>query len=442
MRIERFLVFVMVLSVFLDDFIVGGKDADARIGSSFDFYYYYLIFFTFLVFYVYKTKKTPWLPGWFFISIAMLFVISFITGFIKDTIRFSMIKQMIGITFSSVAYYNLIRYTKYDIKRIFSIYLTIAFYVAIYGIVEEILLLRGYHHLFDNAKRVSLGFYRVYSIMGEPYFLSVALIPALYHYLSQFVGPKPMREQKMIIRLVVILACYIFTFSSAGIMGLGLMGLLILYNFGYFTPSNIRFVVLLLVIFIILPNTNVKLFSMKEFEIRMLDSYKAFSNSEQLDKKEVAKLNSSTFALYSNYIIAKKSFLENPISGGGLGSHEITYDEYFGKLFGKKFMIMYGKFNQKDGNSLFIRLMSETGIIGLVLLFIFIIRFFVGRKHIKNPDLISFIIINQSIFVVFIIRLMRTGNYIGQGFFLFFFLYYFSYLMIKNAETKLVKSKT
>lgn len=434
MRFERLLIFLMVLSIFLDDYIIGYSSNEARAASPFDFYYYYLIFLTFLFYYLVKIKKVPWLPSWFLTPLMILFISSFITGLSLGNLSFSMAKQVIGITFSSIAYYNLIRYTKYDLTRLFNIYLNIAFYVAIYGVIEEFLLLRGIYILSDNVKLVSGGFYRVYSIMGEPYFLAVALIPALYHYLNKFFGVKSFRQRKTFIRLGIILACYVFTFSSAGIIGLGLMFAFILYNHGYFTPTNVRFILLILIVLLFFPSGDKKLFSLKEFEVRMADSYKAFSNSDNLTKAEIAKFNSSTFALYSNYVIAQKSFSENPISGSGLGSHEKTYDEYFGSLFGKKFLIMYGEFNQKDGNSLFIRLMSETGLIGLTLIFLFVFRFMLGRKQIRNPEMVPYIIINQGIFIVFIIRLMRTGNYIGQGFFFFFFLYYFTYLMAKNRE--------
>lgn len=437
MRIERLFIFLMVLSIFLDDFIVGGNSAEARRASSFDFYYYYIIFLGFLTFFFTKRKKLPFLPSWFLQPLLILFVVSIVTGYFNGKIRFSMFKQIIGISFSAVAYYNLHKYTHYDIKKVFNIYLKIAFGVALIGVIEELMLMRGMYQYFSNVKRVSLGFYRVYSIMGEPYFLAVALIPALYYYLNKIIGVKEFREWKNIMRFGVIFLCYFFTFSSAGIFGLGIMLLLILYNYGYFTPTNGRFILFLLLSTLVLPRFDVGgIFSLKELEIRATDSYKAFSTGKALSKDDAADLNSSTFALYSNYIIALESFKSNPLTGGGLGTHEKTYDDYFEEKFGALFKLMFGHFNAKDGNSLFIRLMSETGLLGLFLIFYFIFRFFLGRRNIHNPELTEFIIINQGIFVVFVIRLMRTGNYIGQGFFFFFFLYYLTYVYVKKNSLK------
>jgi hypothetical protein len=81
-------------------------------------------------------------------------------------------------------------------------------------------------------------------------------------------------------------------------------------------------------------------------------------------------------------------------------------------------------------------MMSETGIIGLSMLLIFIFSFRISRKYVNDPELWPYVIFNQGVFVVFVIRLMRTGNYIGQGFFLFFFLYYLSYVILRFETQK------
>ncbi len=432
MKVEKVLIFFMVLSIFLDNFIFGGND---RLNRTFDFYYYYLIFLMFLAFFIYKTKTIPSWPPWFLRSLLAFFVASFIAGYLSNKLKFPMLKQMIGIVFSSISYFALLKYLKFDVKKIFELYLKIAFWVALYGIAEEALQLAGFHDNFGNSKRVTGGFYRVYSIMGEPYFLAVALIPAVYYYLNKLIGVKPFRDRKVIVRASTITACYIFTFSSAGYMGLALMIVLIAYNHKLLTPTSWKSFVFAIALLIVVPNLNLKQFSIKEVQVRILDSFMAFASNSTMDKASIAKLNSSTFALYSNYLIAQKSFKNNPILGSGLGSHELTYDEYFESLFGKKFLIMYGMFNAKDGNSLFIRMMSETGILGLVLFFIFIFKFFLGRRYLYGPESMYLTIINQGILVVFVIRLVRTGNYIGQGFFLFFFIYYITNRMLKSPKT-------
>ena len=85
-----------------------------------------------------------------------------------------------------------------------------------------------------------------------------------------------------------------------------------------------------------------------------------------------------------------------------------------------------------DANSLFIRLMSETGILGLSLFFIFMFKFLLLKKGYEYPDIRDYLLINQGIFILFVVRLLRTGNYFGNGFFLFFFIYYLSHKIVNK----------
>ena len=135
-------------------------------------------------------------------------------------------------------------------------------------------------------------------------------------------------------------------------------------------------------------------------------------------------LNTSSFALYSNFIIAKAAFNEYPLTGTGLGTHEANYKKYFSKFFDKDFVIRYGVFNTADANSLFVRLLSETGLMGLGLFFTFLFKNALWRKGYNDNELRDYTLINQSIFIWFLVRLIRTGNYFGNGFFLFFFIYF------------------
>lgn len=438
----RLVVLLMVLSIFLDNFIVGGTSAEARRSSPFDFYYYYVIFLVFLVIYIFSTKKFPFLPRWLFYSFLLLFGVSIFVASINGEVRFSMFKQIIGISFSAIAYYNLMLYVKLDIEKLFKIYLNVALFVALIGVVEEFGRIAGFHHYFNgDPKRMSIGMYRVYSIMGEPYFLAVTLIPAFYYYLNRFFGVRSFRDRRALIPFGIIGSCYIFTFSSAGVMGLILMVLLLLWNHGYFSFRNPKTIVLIIVVLGFSQVLNFKELSLKEMQVRFNDSYKAFSRAGKLDKREIAKLNSSTFALYSNYLIALQSFTRNPLTGSGLGTHEHTYVTYFETFFGKKFLIMYGMFNAKDGNSLFIRMLSETGLLGLFMVFLYIFKFRLKKKMVTSPQTYLYLIINQAVFIVFVIRLIRTGNYIGQGFFFFFFMYYFTYTLTQK-EMKVVETNT
>lgn len=94
----------------------------------------------------------------------------------------------------------------------------------------------------------------------------------------------------------------------------------------------------------------------------------------------------------------------------------------------------YGIFNTADANSLFVRLMSETGLMGLGLFFTFLFKNLTGRSGYDDPETRDYTLLNQGIFIWFVVRLVRTGNYFGNGFFLFFFMYYFSKKFIDRKK--------
>ena len=135
MRYEKILIVLMVLSVFLDDFRFG--DETQREFVRFDFYYYYVIWLLFIIHYISKRKELPNPPRWFLGGILTLFSISLFAGLQSDTLKFSMIKQMLGIAYSSYAYFALIKYSNFDLPRLFGLYLRIATWIAIIGIVEQ-----------------------------------------------------------------------------------------------------------------------------------------------------------------------------------------------------------------------------------------------------------------------------------------------------------------
>jgi hypothetical protein len=159
-----------------------------------------------------------------------------------------------------------------------------------------------------------------------------------------------------------------------------------------------------------------------------------FLSGEMTSPEEMDNLNSSSFALLSNFQITVEGVKDHPISGVGLGSYEMLFHEKFDQLFGTRFETKYGRSNFNDANSMFLRLLAETGIIGCSLFLYFIVAFLIKKKI--SPDLRSFylISINHGMFILFIIRLIRCGNYLSDGMFFFIFLFYYSYKMFSNQK--------
>lgn len=419
----------MALSIFLDAYII------ARGSMPFDFYHYYLIYILFILYYIKNKKPVKFFETWFLSSLLVLFAGSIIAIVTYEIPFFGFIKQVIGLLFSSVAYYAFIRYNDFNLKKVFDLYLKVAFWVAAFGIFEEFGKMGGLAGLFKHYKTVKMGFHRVWSIMGEPYFLAVVLIPALFYYGALLLGNKEYKDRSVLIKFGVILMCTLFTFSSAGFMAIGFMIITIAWQKGFFSFQKGRIILLPLLIFGIFSTYQYTQENMYEFRTKMNQTIEAF-NETKITPFMLDQMNSTTFALYSNFKIAQLSYQRNPLLGSGLGSHGVNYDIMFTKQFDEKYLIRFGELNKYDANSLYIRLISETGLLGLGMFFFFMFKFGLKRKHLKVPELANYVLINHGIFILFIVRLVRTGNYIGNGFFFFFFLYFFTAMRIKQYYKK------
>ena len=314
-------------------------------------------------------------------------------------------------------------------------YVFLAFFVALEGLIEEILNLNGIR-INQKFRITASGYYRIFGIMGEPYFMAVAMIPAMYFtFYKTITFEKIISKFNNFILFSTITVCFIFTFSSAGILGLGGVFYFWLYNKKYLSLTSWKIILLPIFLFVFIILFNNLQSQWKEFSIKFNQTLSIF-NSNTNNKEEINDLNTSSFALYSNFVIAKASFNEKPLTGTGLGTHESNYKKHFSKYFDKDFVIRYGVFNTADANSLFIRLMSETGLMGLGMFFLFMFKNFTRKKGFDDPLLRDYILINQAIFIWFVVRLVRTGNYFGNGFFLFFFMYYVCNKIVKEKTKK------
>jgi len=352
-----------------------------------------------------------------------------------NTFGLGVIKQVVGVIFTSIAYYTFLAYNNFEVKRIFRMYVFLAFFVSVEGLLEEVLNLNGIH-INEKMRMTTSGFYRIFGITGEPYFLAVILLPAMfYSFYKMTIFEKINSKVSNYILVPTLFTCFIFTFSSAGFIGLGGIFLFWLYNKNYLSFTSWKiillpiFIVLFIISFVNLQN------QWEEFNIKFNQTLDAFATNST-KKEDINELNTSSFALYSNYTIAKASFMDRPLTGTGLGTHEANYKKYFSKYFDDDFVIRYGVFNTADANSMFVRLMSETGLMGLGFFFVFLLKNFVRKKGYNHPLLRDYTLINQGILIWFVIRLVRTGNYFGNGFFLFFFIYYLSNKIIRDYRKK------
>lgn len=418
----EWLAIACIFSVFLDKALRGVL--------PFDFYYYYPIFLLFLVSLFLQAGRIASPPRWFITGTFIIFAAGLFITWYKSLIGFEFIKQVFGIVFTSLVYYNALYVLRFDIKKVFSYYLLFAFWVALHGVIDNLLHYTGVH--LTKVNFAGPGLYREYGIMGEPFYLAIALTPAVVYYLCYF--NTTWRKAKF--RFLTLTLCYLLTYSSIAVLGFASGVFFSLYINDFFNARKSRMILLPVMIAPIIFLVSFLVNNISLINVRFYDTTSLFMSGE-IQAKEAGQSNSSTFALYSNYAIARDSFLESPLFGSGLGSHPLIYKETFLKYFPSNYLLMYGAQNQQDANSKFLRLMSETGLVGLVLFMYAFIHFFAPKRKMINPALKELGAINYSIFVYIVLCLVRNGNYINVGFFFFFFIYYITWYKISRRKIRL-----
>lgn len=194
---------------------------------------------------------------------------------------------------------------------------------------------------------------------------------------------------------------FIFTFSSSGFI------IFLFLPFFFFKLRHLLFYPLIIIVIVSIVN------SVDLFNVRLEDSLKVFQGDAELDE-----VNLSTFSLMSNFEVAKHNFHTNPFVGTGFGSHEKTYMAMFKNLpWGEKAL------NYNDAGSLFLRIMSELGLFGLLFFLFFILHFKIKKKNVSR----ELKVINNMALMIFVVALLRNGHFFNYTFWVFVALYYYSY---------------
>ncbi len=263
---------------------------------------------------------------------------------------------------------------------------------------------------------------RISGLYLEPSQLAIIQAPALFIAFYTLVLRK--RDYYKPYMAIVIIITYLLSFSSVGYIGILVAVILLMINYGL-VRYIVIFVPLAAIIFYLL-YTNVE-----DFRTRYDDTISTFDSGEF----KIGKTHGSSIVLYDNYIVALTNFKKNFIVGTGFGSHKIAYGKYSitKHLRNQKF-----KGNEADANSLLLRIMSETGLFGLIITFYFLIKNYKKREDNENEEYDVYWLISNALLIVMLLFLFRQGHYFINGFPFFVLLYYFNR---KAYETKLEESK-
>lgn len=403
-NIEDFLIF---LSVFLSSFVF--------FKSPFEGYFHYLIFILYLPFFI----KRYGFPAPVLQVLFIPFISSVIYILIKENTWFNFIKIFTGMLLSCSFYFYVMVHYKFDTLKLFRLYIKGCIIVAVIGIVQLISYKLGFTLGYNykwllNKWGIALGGIvgiRINSIFSEPSQFAIMISPAVFisiHHL--LTGSYIFIKRKW---CMVLLFASILSASSTGYLGVLFSIIIIVINFRRFFDLLIVSVIGFFAVLLLY-------FNVEEFKSRV----DASLNIYQEKNLTINDINSSSFVQYNNFHVASTNFIEHPIFGTGFGSYPLAYEKY-SLTKAEDFLIRNGfEFNAQDANSLFLRVMAELGLVGVLFLFIFTFKCFVIKVEVGS-DKVSWLI-SGALLVLILLYYLRQGNYFLNGFPFFMWLYYYN----------------
>lgn len=328
------------------------------------------------------------------------------------------VKIFLGVMMSYLFYYYVLQRFDYDVEALFSYYVKGIFIISIIGLIQfisyQVKFRPGYDFTWTGIFNKwgvpaggNLGI-RVNSIFNEPSTLATVAAPAMFVAVRNLVtsGTYILKRWQSALVLVV----FLLTFSSVGFIGLFIALVLLMVNYG-FARFLFLFFPLLIVSFIYLYN------NVEDFRYRFDSTVYLFEHGEV----DISSQHGSSIVFYNNFVVATENVGNNFLWGSGLGSHPVAFERY---SITKNITTFGFSNNNADANSMLLRIISETGLIGVVFVFIFIRRFFVRRD--VNDEENPYWIISASCLCVIMLYLLRQGHYFLNGFPFFVWLYYYT----------------
>ncbi|HXC04054.1 MAG TPA: hypothetical protein VNZ86_04830 [Bacteroidia bacterium] len=393
--------------------------------TPFEGYFHYLIFLLFFPFFI-NHLGLPKVPFQLLLIPLVIGIFQVVMG--NNTVQL-FLKIFIGVMLSTSFYYYVFEYYNMDLERLFRLYLKGCKICCYIGLVQwvsyKVGFTPGYNYSWLLNKWAIVasagGGLRVNSIFAEPAQFSIVMAPAVFVAFYSLI----LRTNKYFdpLESALIILLELLSTASTGYIGFFVVFLLLLANYGYFVN------LLLGVVVAIAFGTAIYAY-VPEFRSRV-DSSIGLWIDEDLSVKNV---NSSSFVLYNNFHIAKENFFNSYGLGTGLGSHKVAFDKY---TLTRNTNILNFAFNKSDANSMFLRLWSETGIVGIFFILVLIFKCYVRRSD--DDDDLHWVISN-SMLVLIILSLFRQGNYFLNGFPFILWFYYYNFIIHKARKKEQAES--
>lgn len=384
---------------------------------------FYLVYFFILALLPFFILKYPF-PGQLTRILFPLLVFGMISIWMGDNTYPFFFKIFLNLFVSILFYFYVFQAYRMDVNLLFSYYAKGAFIVALIGLVQFISFHIGFRYGYDfrlyglNKWGVVTGGsfgIRVNSVFSEPSYFGEYIGPAFF--ISVFNLFRRQNYFFSTLQSVIIIVVYLLTFSSVAYLGIFVSLIILLVNFGFLRYVLIFTPIMVAGYFYLYANV-------EEFRNRLDGLDELYAGTA----KSAHQVHGSSFVQYNNFHVATENFKLNPLFGSGLGSHQVAYNRF---SLVKQFGGIYD-FNQQDANSMFLRLMSETGLYGLIFIVLFIVKFFVLNPRDGTGD--ELWLISGAALVTIILQLLRQGNYTYNGFMFYMWLYYYT----KQAATGVI----
>jgi hypothetical protein len=362
-------------------------------------------------------------------TISYIFIFIFIQTFILNfgfiDIN-SSLRHFIGLFIFTLSLFTFISNYRNRINDIVYSYYKFSFFLSLFAIVQLLLfLLVSFSFIPQNlfSGRLVTGnkdfvveifgvLPRLFGLSTEPSHFAVMLLPSVYLVLTNFYLKNYSINRFFNISRYIIILAFILSFSVVGYFG---FFLIILFYFLNSQKLNFIKFVTLFVLFIV-----VIFFIYNSSLSQKVNSL--INSSYDISGTNYTTNDQTAFALLSNLLVAKEGLFSSNFIGTGINSHQLTYNKFITNLFSQD--NIPAELNKETAGSLFIRITSEFGLLGIFLFFIFLYINLLPNRNIYFG-------INQMAIIFLLTYSARTGHYISNIFLFFFAIYYYSFKLGK-----------
>ena len=364
----------------------------------------------------YRKKEIKfYIPKWSVYLFTYIGVITFILNI--SVFDFDSIKSFIITFLYTLIFYNYVKRVT-NIDKIFHLIYNVSFILSVIGIIQEIGYQLKIPVMYDFSYigityNIPIGssnafgnFAKIQSIYSEPSHLSLILgigcAITFFYFINRdiftFVSFK---------KSLVIIICALLTFST-----LMYAILLVCYIYILFLDKNLFIKKTLWWIMVII----ILVFGIYFFRDWLWNMF--IKVQEIFIKDNVDKY--SAFAMTSNLNIAIEKIKDGYLFGTGLDSHRLLYFDYIDNIYNNVQIYL----NYDEAASMYIRMLSEFGFIGIFSFIYYIFNeLFLFKKsyRYKRSNLFYY---QRTIILVLSVYLIRNGRYMDNLMFLCLFLLY------------------